>query len=80
MTAEALADAGLGKKLIRLGLQDTYAHGGSRPYLMNYYGLDAIALVRGIERLMGIETGIDESALEAVRVEAVHSSVKAEAL
>ena len=80
MTAEALAEAGLGKKLIRLGLQDTYAHGGSRPYLMNYYGLDALALVRGIERLMAIETGIDEGALEAVRVDAVHSAVKAEAL
>ncbi len=80
MTAEALAEAGLAKKLIRLGLQDTYAHGGSRPYLMNYYGLDALALVRGIERLTGEKTGIDEGALDAVRVEAVHSAVKAEAL
>ncbi|MEJ2017921.1 MAG: transketolase C-terminal domain-containing protein [Maritimibacter sp.] len=80
MVAEALAEAGLGKRLIRLGLQDTYAHGGSRPYLMRYYGLDAMALVQGIERLTGEETGIDESALEAVRVDAVHSNVKAEAL
>ncbi len=80
MTAEALAEAGLGKRLIRLGLQDTYAHGGSRPYLMKYYGLDAMALIHAIEELTGQKTGIDEAALEAVRVDAVHSAAKAEAL
>lgn len=80
MVAEALAEAGLPKRLIRLGLQDTYAHGGARPYLMRYYGMDALSLVRAVERLIGQETGIDEDALEAVRVEAVHSAVKAEAL
>ncbi|OOY27849.1 transketolase [Thioclava sp. L04-15] len=80
MVAEAMAEAGMGKRLIRLGLQDTYAHGGSRPYLMRYYGLDALALVRAIERLSGQQTGIDEAALGAVRVEEVHSAVKAEAL
>ncbi|EYD75548.1 Transketolase [Rubellimicrobium mesophilum DSM 19309] len=80
MVAEALAEAGLSKRLVRLGLQDTYAHGGSRPYLMRHYGLDALALVRGVERLTGQETGITEEDLDAVRVEAVHSVVKAEAL
>ncbi|TNC68501.1 transketolase family protein [Rubellimicrobium roseum] len=80
MVAEALAEAGLAKRLVRLGLQDTYAHGGSRPYLMRHYGLDALALVRGVERLTGQSTGITEEDLSAVRVEAVHSAVKAEAL
>ncbi|SEC70271.1 transketolase family protein [Rhodobacter sp. 24-YEA-8] len=80
MVAEALAEAGLSRRLIRLGLQDTYAHGGSRPYLMCYYGMDALSLVRAVERLTGQQTGIDEDALGAVRVEAVHSVVKAEAL
>ena len=41
---------------------------------------DAGALVRGIERVMGISTGIDEEALASARVDAVHSAVKAEAL
>ncbi len=80
MVAEALAEAGLARRQIRLGLQDTYAHGGARPYLMGYYGLDALSLVRAIERLTGAPTGIDEAALVAVRVEAVHSAQKAEAL
>lgn len=80
LVAETMADAGLGRRLIRLGLRDTYAHGGSRPYLMRYYGLDALALVRGIERLMGQAFGIDESHLDAARIEDVHSLVKAEAL
>lgn len=80
MVAETLAEAGLPRPLIRLGLRDTYAHGGSRPYLMRYYGMDAMALVQAVERLTGQATGIDEGALEAVRIEAVHSAVKAEAL
>lgn len=80
MVAEAMADAGLGRRLVRLGLQDTYAHGGARPYLMKYYGMDALSLVRAIEDLTGQQTGITEAALDAVRVEAVHSAVKAEAL
>jgi transketolase len=80
MVAEAMAEAGLARRLIRLGLQDTYAHGGSRPYLMRHYGMDALALVRAVERLTGQATGIDEGALDAVRIDAVHSLVKAEAL
>lgn len=80
LVAETMADAGIGKKLVRLGLKDTYAHGGSRPYLMHYYGLDASALVAGIERVVGSRFGITEADLDAVRIDAVHSSAKAEAL
>ncbi|MFY0595597.1 MAG: transketolase [Cognatishimia sp.] len=80
LVAETMADAGVGKRLVRLGLKDTYAHGGSRPYLMRYYGLDATAMVRGIESLMGQKFGITESDFDTARVEDVHSLVKAEAL
>ena len=80
LVAEIIADNGVGKKLVRLGLKDTYAHGGSRPYLMNFYGLDAIALVKGVERLTGEELNISEEDLTSARVEAVHSTVKAEGL
>ncbi|MDE0211412.1 MAG: transketolase [Boseongicola sp.] len=80
LAAEVMADAGAGKRLVRLGLKDTYAHGRSRPYLMRYYGLDALALVKGIESLLGEEFGITEDDLDAARVDDVHSLVKAEAL
>jgi transketolase len=80
MVAEAIADHGVAKKLIRLGLKDTYAHGGSRPYLMRHYGLDAVALVAAVERLLGDELGVSEADLAAVRIDAVHSAAKAEAL
>jgi transketolase len=78
--AEVMAENGVGKRLLRLGLRDTYAHGASRPYLMREYGLDAPALVRGVEALIGRKTGVGEADLEAVRIEEVHSLSKAEAL
>lgn len=80
LVAERMAEAGTGKRLIRLGLKDTYAHGGSRPYLMRYYGLDAPALVAGIERLLGRSFGITDADLDQIRIDAVHSAAKAEAL
>lgn len=79
-TAEVMAEAGIAKKLVRIGLRDTFAHGASRPYLMREYGLDAMALIRQVEGLTGSEYGINEADLAAVRLEAVHSLAKAEAL
>jgi transketolase len=78
--AELIAGSGLGKKLVRLGLQDVYAHGASKAYLMKKYGLDATALIRAIENLMDARFGITESDLAEVRLTAVHSEAKVEAL
>ncbi len=78
--AEAMAEAGLGRKLVRLGIRDVFLHGASRPYLMHKYGLDAIALVREMEKLLGAKLGIGEEDLAAVRLEPVHSAAKAEGL
>ena len=78
--AETRAENGVGKKLVRIGLRDVFAHGASRPYLMREYGLDALALVQTVERLVGEPLGIKEKDLQAVRLQAVHSEAKAEAL
>lgn len=78
--AEMMAEAGIGKRLVRIGLRDTFLHGASKPYLMREYGLDAIALVRHVERLVGAEFGIGESDLAEVRLDALHSEAKTEAL
>ncbi len=78
--SEVVAEAGIGKKVTRIGLYDTYAHGASRPYLMKHYGLDAIALVQRIEQLLDEKLHITEEDLAAVRFDEVHSAAKAEAL
>jgi len=78
--AEVMAEKGVPRRLHRIGLRDTFAHGGSRPYLMRKYGLDARALVEAVEELVGRSLGVAEPELEAVRIEPVHSLAKAEAL
>ncbi len=80
IVAEILAEEGIAKKLIRLGLQDTFAHGASRPYLMKKYGLDAMALIRAIEKLLHHTTSLTANELPAVRLDTVHNEAKAEAL
>ena len=80
IVADIIAENGIAKRLIKLGLNDTFAHGGSKAYLLKYYGLDAFALVKGIEQLMNIKTEINEENLENGRIEDVHSLSKAEAL
>jgi len=64
--AEQLAEQGIGKRLIRLGLRDTYAHGASKPYLMHEYGLDAAALIQAAETLIGESLRIDDIALAKI--------------
>jgi transketolase len=78
--AEQMAEAGLGKRLVRIGLKDQYAHGASRPYLMKEYGLDATALVRAVEQLTGDSLDLSEEDLRAVRLDPVRSSSKVEDL
>lgn len=78
--AEAMSEAGLPKPLVRIGLQDTYAHGGSKAYLMKYYAIDALSLVRRVELLIGHNLEIEESDLRVPAAQPVRSSSKAEDL
>jgi transketolase len=80
LVAEILAEEGLGIRLRRLGLEDTFAHGASKAYLMKKYALDAGALVRAIGMLLERDLDIADAELEAVRLDTVHSAQKAEAL
>lgn len=69
--AEAMAEAGLGRKLVRLGLQETYAHGGSREYLLREYGLDARALVHAVEERLDVgPLGVTDEELDASNIDA----------
>jgi len=78
--AELIADNGIGARLCRIGIRDTFAHGGSRAYLMREYGLDAAALVTVVESFVGRKFGIMDADLGRVRIEPVHSLARAEAL
>eukprot|EP00985_Skeletonema_marinoi_P002389 scaffold999_cov136-Skeletonema_marinoi.AAC.1 len=50
-TAEVLAEHAVGKRLIRLGVPNCYAHGASRNYLVSEYGFDKYSLIKAIEEL-----------------------------
>jgi transketolase len=78
--AEVMAEAGIGRRLIRLGLRDQYAHGASRPYLLKEHGLDAPALVRAVEQLLGQGLSLGEEELAAVRLETLPPAEKTEDL
>lgn len=78
--AELMAESACAVPLLRFGFLDTYAHGASRQYLMEEYELDAAALIRGVEAILKRPLNIALDALEEVRIEDMHSLVKAEAL
>jgi transketolase len=59
-TAEVLADYAVGKRLIRLGVPNCYAHGASRDYLVSEYGFDKYSLIKAIEKLCHRQLSIVE--------------------
>jgi transketolase len=67
--AELMAEHGIGKPLIKVGLQDSYAHGASKMFLLKYYNIDAMTLIRGTEKLMGKSLGVTDNDVEAIRWE-----------
>ena len=78
--AECMADEGIGKKLYRVGINDSFLHGASRPYLMKEYGIDAPALLATVEKAVGKKIKYSEDDLGEVFIPALHSDAKAEAL
>ncbi len=52
--AEALAEAGAGVALHRIGIADVFAESGSREYLFSRYGLDTQAIVRAAWQALGL--------------------------
>ena len=50
--AECLADNGIGARLRRVGLQDTFAEGGTTSFLLQKYGMDAESIVAAAKDLV----------------------------
>lgn len=78
--SEKMAEEGIGKKLRKIGIQDTFVHGASKAYLSKLYGLDSMALIGEVEQVLDTRFGIQESDLSEAFVAAVHSQAKPEAL
>ena len=78
--AEKMAEAGMDKKLVRIGLRDTFSHGASKQYLLNEHRMDALSLIKQVEAMSGQQFNISEDELSKTHTTAVHSAAKAEAL
>jgi len=78
--SELMAENGIAKRLIRIGLKDTYAHGGSKEYLMKYYGLNAMNLVKAVETLTGQKLNIKEEDLVEPQIDEIEQFIKSEDL
>jgi len=61
--AEMIAEAGLARKLVKIGLNDTFAHGAGKNYLMKKYGIDGMSLIKTIEKMTGRKFNLTENDL-----------------
>jgi transketolase len=75
-----MAELGIAKKLFRIGLQDTFAHGGSRDYLMKEYGIDAMSLIRTAAKALDTRLNISEKDIDNIMIGEISSDANAEAL
>jgi transketolase len=78
--AERMAEAGMDKRLVRIGLHDTFSHGASKQYLMKEHKMDALSLISKVEGMVGQKFDVSEDELVGTHITAVHSAAKAEAL
>lgn len=78
--AEKMAEAGMDKKLVRIGLHDTFSHGASKQYLLKEHRMDALSLIKEVEAMSGQQFNISDDELSKTHITAVHSAAKAEAL
>ena len=78
--AEKMVENKISKNLIKLGLNDTFAHGASKHYLMKEYGFDALSIINATEKLIGSSLNINENDLSKIDIEPMHSLSKPEAL
>lgn len=71
--AEVMAENGVAKRLVRMGIDDTYCSGATLPYLMRHHEIDALALVSRVEAMLGERLNISAEDLAATRIEDVKS-------
>ena len=55
--AEVLAEAGIGLPFRRVGIRDRFCEGGTTPYLMRKFGIDAPAIAEACRETVGVKGG-----------------------
>ena len=78
--SEKMVEYGINKKLIKLGINDTFSHGASKQYLMKEHKIDALSLILSVENLLGSKLNIKEEELQKIRIEPANTSAKTEIL
>lgn len=68
VVAELIASNGLGTRLVRLGIKDTYSHGATLPYLMREHGLDAMGIIAAVEDVTGTQFGLSETDIQRLEL------------
>ncbi|QNE46181.1 transketolase [Glaciihabitans sp. INWT7] len=76
--AELLAENGISTNFRRIGIQDTFTHGGTRDYLFDYYGLGEQAIKTAVEQMLNRRVFRQASAREMRHQE--HNAAVAEGL
>ena len=77
--AELNAEHGLGTRLRRVGIQDTFTHGGTRDYLFDYYQIGESAIIDAVEDAVGRRV-LDRSSVTAGERAQHHNAAVAEGL
>jgi transketolase len=78
--SEKMVEYGINKRLINLGINDTFSHGASKQYLMREHKIDALSLIKAVENILGSKLNIKEEDLQQIRIEPVNTQAKAEIL
>ena len=58
--AELIAEHGLGATLRKVGIRDTFTHGGRAAYLFAYYRIDAAAILGVANGLLGLSVACSD--------------------
>jgi transketolase len=77
--AEVMAEDAVTAPLRRVGLRDSFTHGGARDYLFGYYGIDEESVLVTVENLLGRQVLSRQRAVHHVRAQH-HNAAVAEGL
>jgi transketolase len=77
---EKMVECGINKKIIKLGIKDTFSHGASKQYLMKEHKIDASSMVEAAEKLLNVKLNVTENDLQNIKIESIDAFSNADAL